>query len=457
MNFSIKKQETPLFIKIMYALGQMGWSLAAYGVANLLIYFYMPPQTGQEPLFPPFIYQGAVLGVATVIGLLSFSGRIFDAVTDPLIANWSDRTTLRFGRRRLFMAIGFLPFALFSLLIFVPLSPGVSVVNAVWLFLSVVMLYFFMTIYVTPYTALISELGHTPNERLTISSFISVAFALGYGLGTQVFAFQDILQVSYGMSAESAFRGVMGAFALLSAVLMAMPVIFIDEEKYCISKPSYEPPMAAIRSIFGNRNFRFFAASDLMYWLALTFIQMGIAYYVTILLKLEARYGSLVLMGMLGCSFIFYVPVNVMARKWGKKNLMVMAFASFSVIYLLMAFLGKFPLPPVMQIVALGVLASIPIAIFSILPNAVVADIIEADAVESGGHKAAIFYAARSFMMKMGMSLANLLFPSLLLLGNSVNNPNGVRATAIAAAAFCFLGWLLFNQYNEDEVLNPGK
>ncbi|OWY19342.1 MFS transporter [Sphingobacteriales bacterium UPWRP_1] len=453
MNFSIKKQETPLFIKLMYALGQMGWSLGAYGVANLLIYFYMPPQTGQEPVFMPYIYQGAVLGVATIIGLLSFSGRIFDAVTDPLVANWSDRAIVRFGRRRFFMAIGFLPFALFSALIFTPVTPGVSWLNVAWLFVCVLLLYFFMTIYVTPYTALISELGHTPNERLTISTFISVTFALGYGLGTQVFFFQHVLQTQYGLSAETAFKTVMSAFAILSALLMALPVIFVNEERYCISKPSYEPPLAAIRSVFGNRNFRYFAISDLMYWLALTFIQMGIAYYVTILLQLEAQYGSLVLMGMLGSSFVFYVPTNILARKWGKKRLMVFAFAAFTVIYLLMFFLGKYPLPPIMQIVTLGVLASIPIAIFSILPNAVVADIIESDAAVSGGHKAAIFFAVRSFMMKMGMSVANLLFPSLLLLGNSVQNPTGVRATAAAASVFCLLGWLLFSRYNEKEVL----
>ena len=60
----------PVRVLIVYALGQLGWSLASFSVANLLIYFYMPPETG-APIFPTYIHQGAVLGVLTLIGILS--------------------------------------------------------------------------------------------------------------------------------------------------------------------------------------------------------------------------------------------------------------------------------------------------------------------------------------------------------------------------------------------------
>lgn len=446
----MNKPKPPVFVLIMYALGQMGWSLAAYGVANLLIYYYMPPLNAQnEAVFPAYIYRGAVLGLGTVIGLLGALGRIFDAVTDPLIANLSDRSRAAFGKRRWFMAIGLIPFALFSILIFIPAVPYQSSLNAVWLMFCLFMLYLFMTIYVAPYTALISELGHTPNERLTISTYISITFALGYGLGTQTFAFQSWAQHAFALPPEHAFRMVMGAFALLAALLMALPVIFVDENKYCITHTNHQTPLQAIRSVLQNRNFRLFAISDLMYWLALTFIQMGIAYYISVLLGLEVQYSSQVLMGMLALSFVFYVPVVYTARKLGKKQLMTLAFAWFTLLYLLMAFLGYYPANPVAQIVLMGVFGSVPIAIFSILPNAVVADIIEDDALQTGQSKAAVFYAARAFMMKMGISLANLLFPSLLLLGNSAHNPMGVRVTAVTAAVFCLLGWYFFTLYKE--------
>ena len=81
----------------------------------------MPPETG-EATFPVFIFQGAILGLLTVQGLVTFGGRIFDAFTDPLIANLSDRSQAKMGKRKLFLLIGAIPFALFSFLFLYPLA-----------------------------------------------------------------------------------------------------------------------------------------------------------------------------------------------------------------------------------------------------------------------------------------------------------------------------------------------
>ena len=41
------------------------------------------------------------------------------------------------------------------------------------------------------------------------------------------------------------------------------------------------------------------------------------------------------------------------------------------------------------------------------------------------------------------------IFPSLLLLGKSSDNPFGVRASAACAVVFCVLGMVFFRQYRE--------
>lgn len=183
----------PLGQLIIYALGQFGWALASFSAINLLLYFYMPPEDGQTAVFPPYIFQGAILGIATVIGLINFGGRIFDGITDPLIANWSDKATNKFGKRRKFMAIAVLPLSAFSFLIFYPLTEGVSTLNMVWLAGTIFTFYFFLTLYVVPYTALISELGHHPKDRMLISTLISVAFALALVVGNGAYAIPNLL------------------------------------------------------------------------------------------------------------------------------------------------------------------------------------------------------------------------------------------------------------------------
>jgi Na+/melibiose symporter-like transporter len=87
------------------------------------------------------------------------------------------------------------------------------------------------------------------------------------------------------------------------------------------------------------------------------------------------------------------------------------------------------------------------------MPNAIVGDLAESDGIVTGNYKAGTFYGARALMMKLGISLANLIFPSLLLLGKSVTDNAGIRVTAAAAFVFCITGLLLFLRYREKKVL----
>jgi hypothetical protein len=71
-------EKLPFPLLIVFALGQFGWSLASFSVANLLTYFYMPPENNAgQGLFPALIPQGAVLGSLTLLGLLAFSSRLW--------------------------------------------------------------------------------------------------------------------------------------------------------------------------------------------------------------------------------------------------------------------------------------------------------------------------------------------------------------------------------------------
>ena len=92
------------------------------------------------------------------------------------------------------------------------------------------------------------------------------------------------------------------------------------------------------------------------------------------------------------------------------------------------------------------------LAIFGVLPNVTIADIVNEEEAQSGQSQAAIFYGARNFMMKMGISLANLIFPSFLLLGKSIDNPAGVRYSVLAALVFSVMGMLVFLKFKENPV-----
>ncbi|GAB6089932.1 MFS transporter [Spirochaeta dissipatitropha] len=463
----------PFGKKLIYAIGQFGWSLASFGVANLLVYFYSPPVGAEQtaPMFPVFIAAAAIIGI---IGGIS---RIFDGITDPLIAGWSDRSRAKMGRRRKYMAIGAVPFALLSVLVFMPPSVESYSLNTIWLFISIILFYFFMTMYVTPFFALLSELGHNPDERLQLSTMISVTWALGFLVGNSAYALQGIFEgvlsggavLTPAISAQ-ALQISLGIFALVALVCMMLPVLFIDENRYCERHVSEEGAFEALIQALKNRNFRLFALSDLSYWLAMTFVQTGISFYVIMLLNLDKEVAFLLMTIMFLTSFVFYVPIGIIAQKIGKKRLLSLAFILFMVSSLLMSLWGLGPIPPMIQGIGLLVFAAFPIAVFGILPNAIIADIAEADGIENGNFKAAIFFGARTLMSKLGQSLTLFIFPivSTLAIG-SVSRLSeaealaqelvvgatvpGVRLTAIIAFIALFLGFLLFLRYDEKKIL----
>jgi Na+/melibiose symporter-like transporter len=437
-----------LGVLLLYAAGQLGWSLTSYGVGNLLIYFYMPPEQGQ-PIFPSFLYQGAVLGLFTLVGILSAGGRLLDALVDPLVANWSDRKETSLGKRRWFMLVGALPFALFGFLVFYPLEGSESAGNFLWLALMIGLYYFFFAFYVIPYTALMAELGHTPADRMRISTLTSVAWAVGFILGNSAYALQGLFEAR-GHDAVRSFQLALALLNALGLVFMLLPALFLREKRYARQANSDHAIGQALRAVFRNRNFRWFLASDLMYWLSLTFIQLGVAFYATLLLGLDKSYAfQFGLLSFLG-SFLFYWPVNVLAGKMGKKRLMLLAFAFFAVVFAVLTLCKALPFPPEALLYGLSLASAFPLATFGILPNAIIGDEVEQEERRSGQQLSGMFYGVRAFVMKLGVSLSNLLFPSLLLFGKSTENPLGVQLTSVAAVVFCLVGWWLFGRYRED-------
>lgn len=99
---------------------------------------------------------------------------------------------------------------------------------------------------------------------------------------------------------------------------------------------------------------------------------------------------------------------------------------------------------------------SFPFAVLNVLPGAMMADIIQYDTITTGVNQEGIFGAARSFIVKMGNSLAIMIVPSLIVTG-AVEEENvgilGLKLTAVAGSIFCILAILVLLQYKESDVL----
>ncbi|MGB1216771.1 MAG: MFS transporter, partial [Saprospiraceae bacterium] len=425
----MKAQRPTLLTIITYAFGQYGWSLASFGVGNLLIFFYMPPDDGTVERFSPYFYQGAILGVLTIVGLIGSAGRVLDAFTDPFIASFSDKTKITpFGKRKKLMAAAALPFALSAFLMFYPIIDGSSSTNVIWLVLISIIYYVSFTAYLIPYNALIAELGHHPDDRMKISTVISFAWILGFATGFSVYFALGGL-VENGATYVDAFQQIVMIFSIIAFACMLVPVLFLNENKYARQTDTAEGT-TNIKTFFKlmgqNKNLRIFVLSDLTYWLAATFIQLGIGYYITLLMKKEEGEATLFFAIAMLTSLLMYIPINIMVKKMGKKRVGMIAFSFYIVVFAVTAFMDFIPVSKDIIFYILAVLAAFPMASFGIIPNAIIADLVYQHEAKTGQNLAGIYYAIRTFMMKIGITFALVIFPSLLLLGKSLDNPFGV-------------------------------
>ncbi len=478
MNVEIRKKPVTRKIIWYFAIGQLGWSLLSALISSFLVAFYQPDLTAENPINIIFIPQGRViLGILTILGAITAFGRIFDAVTDPWIASKSDRSKAKDGRRIPFMRIAAVPFAAATILTFWCPIQGQSWVNALFLFVMLTLFYLFMTMYCTPYNALIPELGTDQKTRMAISTSISFTFIAGMAIAYMAPMVGNMVQPMVGGDRVMALRLTYTVMALIALVCLFVPVFTIKEKEYVTAQPSESTALKSVSATFRNKSFRIFVSSDIVYFLGITMFQTAMLYFVTGLLKLSDGMSSIFFVGMTALSVLFYPLVSKLTPKFGKKKLILIAFCIFTVAFGYTACMGSaLPIPAEVQGYILCVLAAPAMAIFGILPQAVVADIAEADELDTKENRSGMFYAARTFSMKMGQAIAMLLVTSLGTIGRApipagmedneaalieaAKNGTGLgyRLIAIVAAVACIVGGLLFTKYNEkkiyDKILN---
>lgn len=433
-----------------FAAGQFGWAMLSGIISNWLVYFYQPDEAAISQGQTVFIPQGlAILGIITVIGGITALGRVFDAFTDPMIASLSDRCTSKNGRRIPLLKWASLPLALATVLVFWSPVNEKSWINAVFLLVMVLAYYLFITAYCTPYNALISELGHTQQERLNISTAISFTFIAGTAVAYLAPAIWGIFVPALGR--VGAIRLTFTVMAAIAWLCMLVPVFCIREKEYVNTVPVQESAFHSLAATFRNGEFRKFVGSDIFYWIALTMFQTGLPFFVTSLLKLPETMTTLYFVGMTALSVLFYLPVNKLTPKFGKKRMLLFAFVMFSTAFFYTGFMGKIPfLPAAAQGFVLMVFAALPMAIFGILPQAMVADIAESDSVTTGSNREGMFFAARTFAFKLGQSLSMLIFTAVSTIGTATGA--GYRVAAFGAALFCGIGAVLLVFYNENKI-----
>ncbi len=444
------RADEPIPRKVIIGLstGHGGMSILINLLGILLVFFYLPPA---DVGLPQLVTDATFFVVLNAIVVIAAAGRLTDAITDPLIAMYSDRSGHPLGRRIPFMTWSAVPAAVATMLMFIPPVGSESGWNIIWLLGVQVVLYVALTAYVTPAFSLVADLGRTPAERLDLATWSSVSWAVGIVIAAMTPGISAAFE-ALGMTTVRAWQAAVVLVCTIAAIAMLVPRFTIDEPRWARSEPSSQPLRQSIATVMSSPFFRFYLAADFAYFCGLMIIQTGLLYYVTVLLELPEIWSSALLLVMVVVSMVLYPIVNRQAKKRSGKRLVIFAFAVSSVTFFGVVFLGRFPAPSVVQAVVLIALFSIPFAILSVLPGWILTDIAEHSARTTGEATAAMFFAARTFMQKISQTVGVILFALLTSFGRDIGDDLGIRLSGLAGVVLYGLAAWLFRNYDEDRL-----
>ena len=421
-----------------------------------MLYFFQPTVKSGIPTLLP---QNKLLGFITVMALLTGFGKVIDAITDPWVANLSDRCTHKDGRRMPFLKYAAVPYALSVLMIFMaPFRQG-SVANAVWVGFFLVAYYTAYTFFFIPRNALIPEVIPDADDRVVYYG-ISTAFFMG----SSSFMYAATLFVNLikglGVSALWSWRIVFMVFAAIGLTCVLLGATAFRETDYVEEnvKPK-QSLLTSAKTIFKNKSFVTFFAGDLFSYLSMAFFQTAMLYYITMLLNVPESQSFLVMLSAIGVALCLFPMIVRFSKLYGKKAMLVIASVVFTVVFAFIFFADKLAAMvrgyELLLGLAMGIVVSFPFAAINILPQSCMSDIIQKDSLEHGVNREGFFSATKTFIEKIANSLAMVAVSSVLAIGAAAGESVGmlgVKLTGVFAGFFSLASLICFMVYNEKSV-----
>lgn len=450
----------PVARRILYAIGSSGWQITDRIIFVVAVYFYLPPDgRGLDTQ----VSQEIFLGGLTVYGVASLVGRFFDAVADPFVGFASDRSRARLGRRRSFLLGGVVPMVALPMALFWPPGAPGSVLNGFWI-AGIFSLYFvFFTVYVAPYLALLPEIAWDAKARVDLSTLMAV-FSIPAVLFGSAWLQGMEWGVEAGLSPADAIRRVVVWGSAAALLLCLLPILAVDERRFCRSQPSDLSLVRSVRETLANRPFRRYIVAMLPFIVGVNLLQPGAAYYATVILGRGEGYGFNLGIALFVASCLAFWPVNRYASRAGPKRTIVGCVGLLCISVTAMGLLvpdvpgGPADARNLTVLYAGMALAGVAVAGFIVMPNVMIGQAVDYDTSRTGANRAAMYFGVQGLCTKFLYGVSGAILSFLFArFGNSVDEPLGIILLGPVAGGFCLVSLLLFLRYPEHEVLDAAR
>jgi maltose/moltooligosaccharide transporter len=288
----------PLATALLFSVANVGANLV-FGFFN----FVMPLYLSNSYHLP-----------APLVGLLANERSFVGGFIQPFVGRLSDRTRTRLGRRRPFFLVG-VPLMALALLV-LGLHPPFAVMIAV-----VPIAGFFLFIAFDPYLAMMADMT-PPEQRGQVGGFLAVAAMLGTILVNLVALF---------LWTEHEF-----AVFLLTVgglvITFGITFVTVREPPHPIAAPQIpRNPLRYLGDVLHHRELTKYIIALGLFYLGSGGATPFVTLFATKALGVSDRQAFLLVIVIVGCTALGAVPAGLLADRVGKKPVLIVGLALFSV------------------------------------------------------------------------------------------------------------------------------
>jgi glycoside/pentoside/hexuronide:cation symporter, GPH family len=464
---SVHLRKIPSSDKIGYGMGNL-----TYGIILQMIGTYV------------VFYATAVLGISgSLVGIAVSVSVFWDAFSDPFMGFISDITRLKhFGRRHLYILSGTVLLALFNYLLW-SIQPDLSpTLKFAAVFLGLILVRTAATIFITPYTALGSELSMDYNERTSIQGIRTVFFLFGLMFATLsgfLIFFHPTQAYPVGQLNPVAYRN-MGLATSITALVFGL-ICFLKTHKYIKLLPVLKRVSKSRRwgrdiggvftnflGTMKNRNYRLVVFAYMLTNISTALISsLGIHVFTYTFGLNNLQIG--LLFGLLFLSSILSQPLWVIvSRKIDKKPTIIIGLLLSilgSSVFFIFVLLREMLAGQILLLLPFSIVMGIGSGALFSLPFSMVADTLDVDELKTGVRLEGVYYGNMTFFYKLSQSVVILFVGVLIDLvrfnPNASIQPSGtVMILGMTISAGSFLAFLLafisYSMYdlNKEKVLS---
>ena len=425
-----RRRPPSLWIDLAYGSVGLAATLPWVIVDSWLLFFFLPP--GEVGARVPVALYGIPVAVASLVNV----------ILCPIVGHLSDQTRSRWGRRRPYLVVGaLLLLATFGLLWRPPVA-GLSVLNLLYLALTLALYNVGYVLVEVPFIAFLPELARSDSHRVRLATILAAA----QGLGILLAALAGPLIQLLGYESMAWLY----AAIALPFFVWPMPVLreYLRHQIAPVDRPGFGAGLALTAH---NRSFLLLVGAGLCAGLALAFTVLIMPFLVTEICALGPADSAWFFGAAVVTSLVCYPAVTWLSQRLGKRRVFAGALGLSALAFPGLALISpRWPLPLLAQGLLWVVLESAVAAPVSVLPPAFIADLTDDDARQTGQRREGAFYSVWVLQNQLVAGVAAVVAPVILLLGRSHLDPQGplgVRVVGLICGGLCGLAYLLMRRY----------